>query len=95
MKTKKYNNCPICGGKIKYRDDLKEYDSNDNLADIFECQKCKTVFTSSSNSDLLYSYFNRSCVTPTQGDFQDWDNYKIAIRKELAKCMSNILSDEF
>lgn len=53
-----YRKCPICGGKIRYSDE-NEYNSNDELIDVFECENCKTRFESDGNSDILYNYFRK------------------------------------
>lgn len=55
---KEYKNCPICNGEIKYREDIKDYNENDKLVDIFECLNCKTMFYGDGESDFLYKYFN-------------------------------------
>lgn len=55
---KEYKNCPICNGEIKYREDIKDYNENDKLVDIFECLNCKTRFYGDGESDFLYKCFN-------------------------------------
>lgn len=53
----RYKPCPICGGNMDFRQEPSDNNDNDEMIDIFECQDCKTTFSSDGNSDVLYSYF--------------------------------------
>lgn len=53
----RYKPCPICGGNMDFRQEPSKNNDNDEMIDVFECQFCKTTFSSDGNSDLLYNYF--------------------------------------
>lgn len=82
----RYKNCPICGGNVDFRQESSDNNDNDEMIDVFECQDCKTTFSSDGNSDALYRYFynvepedQEITIKMTYGDlnytlsvFEDW-----------------------
>lgn len=59
----RYKPCPICGGNMDFRQEPSNNNDNDEMIDVFECQDCKTTFSSDGNSDLLYHYFKQNLDT--------------------------------
>lgn len=81
----RYKPCPICGGNMDFRQEVAPHNDNDEMIDVFECQDCKTTFSSDGNSDVLYKYF--------YNDTQEKQEITITMSYKDLNCTLEVLED--